>query len=49
MAVSYSFTRIGSFESCKLQYRYNDIDGLRAEMETIEAFMGSRVHLKDKK
>lgn len=44
MAISFSFTRIGSFESCKLQYRYKSIDGLRTEMETIEAFMGSRVH-----
>ncbi len=47
--MSFSFIRIGSFESCKLQYRYKSIDGLRTEMETIEAFMGSRVHLKDKK
>lgn len=44
MAVTFSFSRIGSFESCRLQYKYNYIDGLRTEMETIEAFLGSRVH-----
>jgi len=49
MAISFSFTRIGSFESGKLQVRYNSVDGLRTEMETIEAFMGSRVHLRDSK
>jgi len=49
MAISFSFTRIGNLESCKLQYKYNYIDGLRTGMKTIEAFLGSRVHLKDKK
>jgi len=49
MAISFSFTRIESFESGKLQVRYNYIDGRRTEMETIEAFMGNRVHLRDSK
>jgi len=44
MAVSFSFTRIGSFESCRLRYKYNYVDRLPAEMETIEAFLGNRVH-----
>jgi hypothetical protein len=49
MDISFSFTRIGSFESCTLQYKFSDIDALPTEMETMEAFMGSRVHLKDRK
>jgi putative RecB family exonuclease len=44
MGIPYSVSRIGTFESCKLQYKYNYIDRLPSEVETIEAFMGSRVH-----
>jgi putative RecB family exonuclease len=44
MATTYSFSRIGSFESCRLQYKYNYIDRMDTGVETIEAFMGSRVH-----
>jgi len=40
----YSFSRIESFAKCRLQFKYRYIDGLRPEVETIEAFMGSMVH-----
>ncbi len=44
MSSSYSFSKIGSFEKCKLQYKYRYIDKLRLRVETIEAFMGIIVH-----
>lgn len=40
----YSFSRIESFETCRLRFKYRYIDGLRTEVETIEAFMGNQVH-----
>jgi putative RecB family exonuclease len=44
MSGPYSFSKIGSFEKCKLQYKYRYIDRLRLRVETIEAFMGTIVH-----
>ena len=44
MGTAYSISRIGTFESCRLQYKYAYIDRLPSEVETIEAFMGSMVH-----
>jgi putative RecB family exonuclease len=44
MSSSYSFSKIGSFETCKLQYKYRYIDKLKLRVETIEAFMGIIVH-----
>jgi len=44
MSSSYSFSKIGSFEKCKLQYKYRYIDKLPYRVETIEAFMGTIVH-----
>jgi len=44
MAIKYSVSRIGAFDQCRLQYKYRYLDRLPSEMETIEAFMGSRVH-----
>ncbi len=44
MSSSYSFSKIGSFAKCKLQYKYRYIDRLRLRVETIEAFMGIIVH-----
>jgi hypothetical protein len=49
MTVSFSFTRMGSFEPCTFQDKYSYLDGADTEKETIEAFKGSRVHLRDKK
>lgn len=44
MAAKYSVSRIGAFGQCRLQYKYRYLDRLPSDMETIEAFMGSRVH-----
>ncbi|MFA4934762.1 MAG: PD-(D/E)XK nuclease family protein, partial [Candidatus Methanoperedens sp.] len=41
----YSHSRISTFENCPLQYRLKYVDKIKLdESETIEAFMGSRVH-----
>ncbi len=40
----YSYSRIENFLQCRLQYKYRYIDYLKTKVETIEAFMGSRVH-----
>ncbi|HEY9204334.1 MAG TPA: PD-(D/E)XK nuclease family protein [Candidatus Methanoperedens sp.] len=41
----YSHSRLSAFENCPLQYRLRYVDKVRTdEPETIEAFMGSRVH-----
>jgi len=40
----YSHSRLSSFENCPLQYRYRYIDRIRTGFESIEAFMGKRVH-----
>ncbi|MGB8953266.1 MAG: PD-(D/E)XK nuclease family protein [Candidatus Aminicenantales bacterium] len=44
MGTTYSFSRMECFKNCRLQYRFQYLDGLPSEIETIEAFMGSRVH-----
>ncbi len=44
MANFYSFSKIESFSQCRLQFKYRYIDRITTEIETIEAFMGSRVH-----
>jgi putative RecB family exonuclease len=44
MSRRYSFSRIGSFEPCKLKYKYRYIDDVRLRVTTIEAFMGNMVH-----
>ncbi|HEX2695053.1 MAG TPA: PD-(D/E)XK nuclease family protein, partial [Acidobacteriota bacterium] len=44
MGTVYSISRIGTFDDCRLRYKYQYIDRLKAEKETIEAYMGSRVH-----
>lgn len=42
---SFSHSRIGSFETCPLQYKYAYIDRIKVEVEdTVETFLGSRVH-----
>ncbi len=41
----YSHSRLSAFENCPLQYRLRYVDKIKPdEAETIEAFMGSRVH-----
>jgi len=44
MANYYSFSKIESFNQCRLQFKYRYIDRITSEIETIEAFMGSQVH-----
>lgn len=44
MGTIYSISRIGTFEDCRLRYKYQYLDHLKADRETIEAFMGSRAH-----
>jgi len=42
---SFSHSKIGTFENCKLQFKYRYIDRIKVEVEdTIETFLGSRVH-----
>jgi putative RecB family exonuclease len=40
----YSYSRLGTYENCPLQYKLHYIDRITSEEEGIEAFMGSRVH-----
>ena len=43
--MAYSHSRLSTFENCPLQYKFKYIDRLTATLgDTIEAFMGSRVH-----
>jgi len=44
MANTYSISRLSSFNHCRLQYKYRYIDKVPSEVESVEAFMGSRVH-----
>jgi putative RecB family exonuclease len=42
---SFSHSKIGTFEACRLQYKFAYIDKIKVEAEdTIETFLGSRVH-----
>jgi len=40
----YSPSKIKTFDTCRLQYKYRYIDRLRFDIKTIESFMGSMVH-----
>lgn len=44
MGTVYSISRIRTFDDCRLRYRYRYIEAIDAAKETVEAFMGSRVH-----
>ncbi|MDH4258519.1 MAG: PD-(D/E)XK nuclease family protein, partial [Candidatus Aminicenantes bacterium] len=44
MGNTYSISRVGSFDKCRLQYKYRYIDKVPLRVETIEAFMGTKVH-----
>ena len=41
---TFSYSQINTFKSCPQQYKIIYIDGIRKEKESIEAFMGKRVH-----
>jgi len=40
----YSHSRLSTYEQCPYQYKLKYIDKIKTEKETIEAFLGSRVH-----
>ncbi|MDD5645760.1 MAG: PD-(D/E)XK nuclease family protein [Candidatus Bipolaricaulis sp.] len=41
----YSYSKLGAYRTCPLQYRFRYIDKVRVDVApSIEAFMGSRVH-----
>lgn len=44
MSNTYSPSRIEAFNKCRLSYKYEYIDGLESDVETIERFFGSRLH-----
>lgn len=42
---SFSHSKIGSYETCPLQYKYAYIDRVKIEAaDTVETFLGNRVH-----
>ncbi len=42
---NFSHSKLGTFETCKLQYKFSYIDKVKVEQEdTVETFLGSRVH-----
>lgn len=43
-SITVSHSRLSTYEQCPLQYKYRYVDKIKREVETIEAFMGSRVH-----
>jgi len=44
MSTTYSPSRINTFDTCKLRYKYQYIDRLRFDIKTIESFLGKMVH-----
>ena len=40
----YSHSRLSTFETCPLQYKFSYIDKIEREQEGVEAFLGSRFH-----
>jgi len=41
---TYSHSKIGTFESCPQKYKFHYVDGIKGDIESVEAFVGSRVH-----
>ena len=41
---NFSFSKINTYQSCPQKYKINYINGVRKKHESIEAFMGKRVH-----
>jgi putative RecB family exonuclease len=42
---SFSHSKLGTYETCRKQYKYAYIDRIKVEVEdTVETFLGSRVH-----
>ena len=41
---TFSYSQLNTFRTCPQQYKIIYLDGARKESESIEAFMGKRVH-----
>ena len=41
---TYSHSRLGTFQQCKYKYKLQYIDKIKSDLESIEIFMGKRVH-----
>ena len=41
---AYSFSRISLFEQCARRFRYRYLDGVKEAFDSVEGFMGRRVH-----
>ena len=44
MATVYSHSRLSSFENCPRQFYYRYVERVPIETESVEAFVGKRVH-----
>jgi len=42
--VAYSHSRIGTFLQCKQKYKFQYVDRIKVYIETVEIFLGKRVH-----
>lgn len=42
--VTYSHSKLGTFQQCKYKYKLQYIDKIKSDLESIEIFMGKRVH-----
>ncbi len=40
----FSYSQINSYQMCPLQYKLVYIDGIKRKYESIESYMGKRVH-----
>lgn len=41
---TYSHSKIGTFESCPQKYKFQYVDRIRGDVESVESFLGTRVH-----
>jgi len=41
---TYSHSKLGTFQQCKYKYKLQYIDKIKSDLESIEIFMGKRVH-----
>jgi putative RecB family exonuclease len=44
LAGPYSFSRVNQFTQCARRFRYRYLDGIKEAFQSVEGFMGSRVH-----
>lgn len=41
---TYSHSRLSTFEQCRQKYKFRYVDGIKVPGQSVEAFLGSRVH-----